>query len=545
MSYIVNKSNGSLVTVVEDAAINNDTSIGLLGRGVTSYGEVMAENLVKIMENFANESLSPPLTPLAGQLWWNTDTSTLRAFDGSNWVVPVSTDFYSTLNNTTGTASITITNDTGITIGSTAAASLAVQGGQVVLGVSLTPGNKVTAISVNPATARVSVTQAPVDALDVATKGYVDTISRISNSNNEVTVQSSSVKVVVAAQDKIIITSTATDILGPVFADTPALADSSRQLATTAYVQAQKIAPVFTGVPSAPTASVSTNTTQLATTAFVQANKNNTVLSGVPTAATAQPATDTNQLATTAFANMAVVTVGAPIFAARMDAILTGVPTANTAAPNTVTSQLATTAYVHQTFGDFMNAPYAPKASPQLTGIPTAPTANDNTNNQQIASTGFVQTALSQRLVSYLPKVNPAMQGIPTAPTAAISINTGQVATTLHVTEKANALIAQALANYQNLIITYGTNTALTYTNIIGNFSNGANFFDVYPPSGKSMSSLAGFLPSIAVIHFNGGVNADDSMRCVWSNLGDRIRVYVQNTEQRSNPAANWVAFWK
>jgi hypothetical protein len=82
------------------------------------------------------------------------------------------------------------------------------------------------------------------------------------------------------------------------------------------------------------------------------------------------------------------------------------------------------------------------------------------------------------------------------------------------------------------------------FTNIVGSWSNGANFFDVFPPSGKTMANLVAFVPSIAVIHYAGGVNGDDSMRCTWSNLGDRIRVYVQNTEQRSTPAANYLAIW-
>jgi hypothetical protein len=82
------------------------------------------------------------------------------------------------------------------------------------------------------------------------------------------------------------------------------------------------------------------------------------------------------------------------------------------------------------------------------------------------------------------------------------------------------------------------------FTNIVGSWSNGANFFDVFPPSGKTMSNLVAFIPSIAVIHYAGGVNGDDSMRCTWSDLGDRIRVYVQNTEQRSTPAANYLAVW-
>ncbi len=94
---------------------------------------------------------------------------------------------------------------------------------------------------------------------------------------------------------------------------------------------------------------------------------------------------------------------------------------------------------------------------------------------------------------------------------------------------------------------TYGNTVYSTsgFTNQVGSWNNGANFFDVFPPSGKSMGNLVAFIPSIAVIHYAGGVNGDDSMRCTWSNLGDRIRVYVQNTEQRSTPAANYLAIWR
>lgn len=83
-----------------------------------------------------------------------------------------------------------------------------------------------------------------------------------------------------------------------------------------------------------------------------------------------------------------------------------------------------------------------------------------------------------------------------------------------------------------------------SFTNQVGSWNDGANHFDVFPPAGKTMSDLIAFIPSIAVIHYAGGVNGDDSMRCTWSNLGDRIRVYVQNTEQRSTPAANYLAIW-
>ena len=97
-----------------------------------------------------------------------------------------------------------------------------------------------------------------------------------------------------------------------------------------------------------------------------------------------------------------------------------------------------------------------------------------------------------------------------------------------------------------NLTYTYGNTVYSTasYTNQVGSFNNNANYFDVFPPGGKTMSNLVAFIPSIAVIHYAGDVNRDDSMRCTWEAQADRIRVWVQNTEQRSNPAANYLAIW-
>ena len=83
------------------------------------------------------------------------------------------------------------------------------------------------------------------------------------------------------------------------------------------------------------------------------------------------------------------------------------------------------------------------------------------------------------------------------------------------------------------------------FTNQVGSFNDGANYFDVFPPAGKSMTHLVGFIPSIHVIHYAGGVDGNDSLRCTYAYLGDRIRVYVQNTEQRSTPAANYLAIWR
>jgi hypothetical protein len=82
------------------------------------------------------------------------------------------------------------------------------------------------------------------------------------------------------------------------------------------------------------------------------------------------------------------------------------------------------------------------------------------------------------------------------------------------------------------------------FTNQVGSWNFNANFFDVFPPAGKSMGNLLAFIPSIQQIHYAGGVDGNDSLVCTYSYLGDRIRVYVQNTEQRSTPGANYLVIW-
>ena len=58
------------------------------------------------------------------------------------------------------------------------------------------------------------------------------------------------------------------------------------------------------------------------------------------------------------------------------------------------------------------------------------------------------------------------------------------------------------------------------------------------------MDNLAGFMASLSKIYFAGVVNRDDQMRTEWERLADRVRVWVQNSEQRAIPAGNYIAFW-
>jgi hypothetical protein len=83
MAYTINKTDGSVVTTITDGTVDNTTSIQLFGKSFSGFGEGLNENLVKLLENAA--STSAPSSPLTGELWFDTNTSQLKVYDGSSF----------------------------------------------------------------------------------------------------------------------------------------------------------------------------------------------------------------------------------------------------------------------------------------------------------------------------------------------------------------------------------------------------------------------------------------------------------------------------
>ena len=83
MAYIINKFSGEQLVVLEDGTLDTSTSLGLLGRNYTGYGEVQNENFLFLLENFANQN--PPARPLTGQAWYNTIIGSLNIYNGTAW----------------------------------------------------------------------------------------------------------------------------------------------------------------------------------------------------------------------------------------------------------------------------------------------------------------------------------------------------------------------------------------------------------------------------------------------------------------------------
>ena len=83
MAYTINKTDGTSLTTITDGTIDNTTSLTLIGKSYSGFGELLNENLVKLLEN--SSSTSAPVAPLRGEIWFDTNTNQLKVYDGSTF----------------------------------------------------------------------------------------------------------------------------------------------------------------------------------------------------------------------------------------------------------------------------------------------------------------------------------------------------------------------------------------------------------------------------------------------------------------------------
>jgi len=88
MAYTVNRTDSinNPPIIVDDGTVNQQTSLSLPGKNTTSYGTIIAENFVKLLENFSKNTA--PVNALEGQLWYDTTVGVdqLKIYDGTQWV---------------------------------------------------------------------------------------------------------------------------------------------------------------------------------------------------------------------------------------------------------------------------------------------------------------------------------------------------------------------------------------------------------------------------------------------------------------------------
>jgi hypothetical protein len=87
---------------VPDGGVNTDTSLTFIGRNYLGYTQIIGENFLHLLENFASPAKnsnsdidSGPSKPVKGQLWYNSLNSNvlktnldggLKVFDGTTWI---------------------------------------------------------------------------------------------------------------------------------------------------------------------------------------------------------------------------------------------------------------------------------------------------------------------------------------------------------------------------------------------------------------------------------------------------------------------------
>jgi hypothetical protein len=88
MAYSINKSDGSILATVADGQVDDfSSSLTLIGKNFSGFGESLNENFVKLLENFS-DTAAPP-RPIRGQIWFDTGDLKLKVYNGSAFV-PVS-----------------------------------------------------------------------------------------------------------------------------------------------------------------------------------------------------------------------------------------------------------------------------------------------------------------------------------------------------------------------------------------------------------------------------------------------------------------------
>lgn len=170
MAYYVNKTDGTAILVLDGTKDEkSSTSLTLVGRLATNYGEVQNENFVALLENFAFGS--PPVNPITGQLWFDTQTNTVKVRKtDSTWIevgsnldnIYLSGNLYTAGNvfQIVGTdGNITVTNNSN---------------NKNLIFRSNVSGTLTNVLNIDGSSGLITVAASPTANLGVATKNYVD-----------------------------------------------------------------------------------------------------------------------------------------------------------------------------------------------------------------------------------------------------------------------------------------------------------------------------------------------------------------------------------
>lgn len=83
MPYVVRRTDGEIQLILQDGIVDSSTGLYLVGRSFTGYGEFIADNFVRLLENFA--STAAPANPIEGQIYYNKIDKQFRYWSDEQW----------------------------------------------------------------------------------------------------------------------------------------------------------------------------------------------------------------------------------------------------------------------------------------------------------------------------------------------------------------------------------------------------------------------------------------------------------------------------
>lgn len=82
MAYTILNTDGTTLLLLADGQIDKSTtSLTLIGKNYSSYGQELNNNFVRLLANSASSSGNPPRSPITGQLWYDTTVRRLKIYD--------------------------------------------------------------------------------------------------------------------------------------------------------------------------------------------------------------------------------------------------------------------------------------------------------------------------------------------------------------------------------------------------------------------------------------------------------------------------------
>lgn len=511
MPYTINKSNGTVLVVLTDGTINNtNSSLTLVGKNYSNYGEAFNENLVRITENFANAGA--PNSPMIGQLWYDTSVKSLKVFQGGaeSWrAFPTTQTMAGTANQITVTPGLgnlitfslpqnihTLATPTfdSLTLTKTTGAPFTISSNSLIsnLNADLLDGQHGTYyLNYNNLTNKPTFgSLASLSTITLGTNTVGNYMVNVSSGNNGIVVSH---------------TQSPGSVASISHADTSAIANiiNSTNSSTTKFIKDISFSYDDYGHVTATSITSAAESSGLDRIRIFQAL--GSTVQNVGSGYT----WNSNNSATLNFTSPgsllefhAGYALEVKIEDTKKAIVINHADTSTAASTVNINGNVVRNISVDD-FG-------------HLTAI-TSANMDDRYYTKNLTD------------AAYLAKSGGILTGALTLAGAPTSAN--HAATKEYV---------------DRTVFTNGTGFAdVGFTNIVGQWSNDYNYFDVFPPSGKTMANLVAFIASIHVIHFTGVVDWNDSLRCTWTYYSDRIRVYVQNTEQRSNPGATWLAIWR